>query len=158
MITDPLAAAGAIKAIQRVQAQIRNQNISGGSTYTWQIALNRNDYNKGDLAMNIPNQGGKRWRAGYYKFGDTVNEGQGHGPELASNVISLCVYYDRWNGGYAYRNEGKLSSGNWNVGAWPVQLNTIRVNGSNLELVFQNNHATQTAVISLDLEADIWKV
>jgi hypothetical protein len=157
----PWATPAATFKIERVVQDVINQVIPAASNWTQSIPLGRSDYTHGDLVVAnsaLASRVNNRRSAGYYKFTTLVQDAQGLGADIATNMISLCVYYDRWNAGYAYRNDTKLSNAFFDIaGSGTILLLSIRINGSNLELIWQNNHPLQPATLTVYVTADVWK-
>ena len=147
--------------IERVTLDIVGQAIPANTTYTALIPLSRADYTHGDLmihnnqlaAVQINQRG-----SGFYKFTTSISDAQGNSFAVSVNMISLCVYYDRWQAGFAYRVDSKLSNATFNsVGAGQIQLTSIRINGSNLELVFSNVSVSWPGTLTVYIQADVWR-
>ena len=69
----------------------------------------------------------------------------------------MCVYYDRWPAGYAYRVDGKLSAGlldTW--GAGTVELHSIFIDGANIKVTFRNTSSLYLSRITVYVTADVW--
>ena len=150
-------------ASERVVSDTVGHTIVQGTSWTLSIPLSRADYTRGELVMNIPQAVAKPVNTrcpGYYKFTTSINDAQGVTTDFSTNFISLCVYYDRWPSGFAYRIDGKLSNTiTWDKGgAGTIQLTSIRINGAALELVFTNTNALYPADITVYVTADVWKV
>lgn len=159
MITQPTP--HFVEAIERVTGEILGYSFPPNTEYILSIPLGRNDYTHGDLTMFLPNVSdvtySRRRRSGYYKFGRANDEAAGTGPELNAYTISLCVFYDRWQGGYAFRKDSKLSSGRFSSRSSKIELLTIVIDGSDLKLTFKNTSTTYTDKLNIVVTADCWK-
>jgi hypothetical protein len=146
--------------LYRTVASLVAQALPGSSSYTWSIPLPDASYTNGSLIMHIPNTapyGTVRRNVGYYKFGTAVNDAYGFGPDVTGYLVSLCVFNDRWQSGYAYIADSKLSSSFFGSGAtYVAYLKSIRINGANLELIFTNGTIVATS-LSFRICIDVWK-
>lgn len=141
---------------ERVQGDLPSQVVPGSGSFLWSIPLSKADYTHGELVIYTGTTGGTHPRLrGFFKFGRADADGQGDVNVISVNLISLCVYYDRWTVGYAFRRDSKLSGpifGSANL----LQLSSIKINGSALELLFTNTTVTPST-LSAYLTADLWK-
>jgi len=148
-----------VPKIKRVVLDTGTVTIPINSSYTFSIALGASDFTHGECVIQNNELATQLWArrdVGYYKFTTSVTDAQGMSHSLSTNMISLCVYYDRWEAGYAYRIDGVLSSTSWGD-AIGVQLTSIRINGSNLDFVFRNLSTLYTTAIKLYITADVWR-
>jgi len=135
--------------------------VPAHSDATVSIPLSRADYTHGEMVLHVKRTGGYTLYQGlsaFYKFTVSTSGAQGSVIDISTNFISLCVYYDRWRGGYAFRNDGKLSGSIWHKSGGGTHLVSIAINGAQIDMVFHNNHATAASTLGFSMTADVWKV
>ena len=141
---------------ERVQGDLAAQVVPGSGSFLWSIPLTRDDYTHGELVVYTGVTSGTHPRLrGFFKFGRADADGQGDVNVISVNLISLCVYYDRWTVGYAFRRDSKLSGPIFGSGNL-LQLSSIKINGAALELLFTNTSGTPST-LNAYATADVWK-
>ena len=144
----------------RIKSSIANQNIPSVSDYTWSIALGVSGYTHGTVLLRVPfsvSNAFNRRGIGYYKFSTVLNEASGFGPSVSQYVVSLSVFNDRWQSGYAYSIDASLSDYFYSANVASVRLTSIQINGSNLDLIFRNISGF-SGTLTLEAVIDVWRL
>lgn len=120
--------------------------IAGGGSATKNYTLGRDDFEIGFLQLHaVPPTGSSRRRIVFNGYFTTdIDEAHGDGTDVVT--YSLYGYlFDAWHPkGYDYNTDSQLSPSEYygTGGAARSHVKSVRINGANLEIVWENSHGS----------------
>lgn len=138
--------------------EINNQVLTGSTSFTKEIILNKSNYNFGDILLYAPNSialtANKRMTS-YIEFTTEKNNAQAFsGGRLTYNVYGYN-FTDYWNKGYRYDDDGKLSdvyffdNGSQSGLRGQLRIESCQIVNNKIELIFRNTYATRNVNITI---------
>lgn len=150
--------------VQTGEFFIDNYAISPSTTYTYEITLNRNDYNLGMLVLYVPNTvalaSNRRMSSSMVFTTDANNTIARSGGRTHYNVYGYN-FTDYWIKGYKYEDDGKLSDvyffdNNQQSGLrGQLRIESCQIVSDKIELKFRNTHGSNNTNITIKGR---WKV
>jgi len=162
-----MATSSYIRPAARGHADVTGQAIAGASAWTQVIALGSSDFDRAQIEIGIPNTvltvNQRRLCGQVWVTRDTSDayaqspyfhhfsvQGYPSGITYSTIVPRMRFYSDA--------DDGVLSEGYYGSGAAKVRLDTAAIVGSNIELVWRNEHGSATAYVTNRVEWDAYMV
>lgn len=141
---------------ERGQHSIVSQSILPLATHLEQIPLGRNDYLFGVAILYVTTSINAR-RTSRIVFTDVTVEAFAQSTTRDSKTFTgyggRSYTFTNWaHKGYDQSSDGRVSDSYFQVSAGRVRIKSTRINGSNLELEFENTHVSTTAWLTVDIE------
>lgn len=135
---------------RRGNFSITDQSISASSTFETNQSLTESDWLWGYAFIWLPNDAdinaNHRRKAMFVVFTTDHTEAvsQAAQVQFQTFTISSIVYnfYEWWYKGYRYDEDGFLSSADYDESGAYIRLDSIRIDGSNLEIIFRNTDSS----------------
>lgn len=148
----------------RGRATITALSIAANSTTTQTIALPRSDFLHGFMLVGVPvgvsGSANRRANAAIY-FTTTTGDACSQATVITTTsfydyVFATTTFNDFANRAYFYDADSKLSEEYFSDDSTiNIRIDSVVINGSNIEIVLRNTHATLARTTTLQIE---WRV
>lgn len=154
---DQLDELGRRSESRRGNFAITDQSISGTSTFETNQSLTESDWEWGYMFLWLPNDADitaqHRRKSMFLVFTKDHTEAvcQAAQVNFQTFTINSIVYnfYEWWYKAYRYDEDGFLSSNDYDESGANIRLDSVRIDGSNLEIIFRNTSgSTQQLTIN----------
>lgn len=141
------------QATETGEFSVSNQVIPAGGTWMKTIPLGAADFVTGDIMLYAPASiayTNNRRHSALIRFTSDVADAMAQAAAWKSYSLYGYIFFDHWIRGFKYSDDSKLSAAHFGNASVHVQIDSCRINGAQIELVFRNTYGGATRGVTVN--------